>query len=428
MASSSGKTLWFRALCKASERSRATEAAPTHREDLATLQAVEAYLAQRHEGLSFPDWLEERFDREMGSQRSRWLASDTVNTALVYNAFLVGDVFLTPDTLLYAGALHFLVVTPAMLAIAWLFRKTPRLAWRDGLAAALPILMSAQILAIYALSRAETAPHYLYFVLMVSICSNTSLRLGYRSARWATLATFGMTVVTLIATHRMPIAIAGMQCVSLALCSGVTLEGNFGRERQYRLSYVNALRDRLRVAATDGEARRDALTGLSNRRRLDEASAAIWSSRDPAPALVSAILFDVDRFKSFNDIYGHQAGDSCLRRIAACALSELRGADDIAVRYGGEEFMLVLPHARLDEAVAAAERLRMAIADLGILHEGEGAQGVVTASFGVASVIPPESSFEALTAAADAALYEAKRAGRNRVGVAPVNSRPARAA
>ena len=156
----------------------------------------------------------------------------------------------------------------------------------------------------------------------------------------------------------MPLSIAVMQCVSLGLCSAVTLDGNFGRERQFRLSYVAALRDRLRVAATDGEARRDALTGLSNRRRLDEASSAIWSGREPSLSPVSAILFDVDRFKSFNDIYGHPAGDSCLRRIAACALAEMRGVEDIAIRYGGEEFMLLLPRTRLDEAVAAAERLR----------------------------------------------------------------------
>lgn len=390
---------------------------------------MEAFLAQPHGDLAFPDWLEERFVREMGPKHAQWLAGDTMRTAIVYNAFLLGDIFLTPDTLGYAAALHLLVVTPAMLAIAWLFRNTPALIWRDAAAAALPILMSAQILLVYALSRAGTAPHYLYFVVMVSICSNTSLRLGYRSARWASLTTFAMMVVTLLATDRMPYSIAVMQCVSLGLCSAVTLEGNFGRERQFRLSYVNALRDRLRVAATDGEARRDALTGLSNRRRLDEATSAIWSGREPGLSPVSAILFDVDRFKSFNDIYGHPAGDLCLRRIAACALAELRGVDDIAIRYGGEEFMLLLPRTRAEEAVAAAERLRVAIADLGIRHEGEEAEGVVTASFGVASVELGASSFDALTAAADAALYEAKRAGRNRVCAAPAGpGRPARAA
>ena len=211
------------------------------------------------------------------------------------------------------------------------------------------------------------------------------------------------------------------------------LGGDAGRQFRARAAVPTFLCQRLaRPAAGRCDRRRGAprrATGLSNRRRLDEATSAIWSGREPGLSPVSAILFDVDRFKSFNDIYGHPAGDSCLRRIAACALAELRGVDDIAIRYGGEEFMLLLPRTRAEEAVAAAERLRVAIADLGIRHEGEEAEGVVTASFGVASVELGASSFDALTAAADAALYEAKRAGRNRVCAAPAGpGRPARAA
>ena len=329
------------------------------------MQAVEAYLAQSRRELAFPEWLEERFVREMGPKHAQWLAGDTLRTVIVYNAFMLGDIFLTPDTLGYAAALHLLVVTPAMLAIAWLFRNTPAQIWRDAAGAALPILMSAQIpVDLCAQPRRRADALSLYFVVMVSICSNTSLRLGYRSARWASLATFAMMIsAVLFATNRMPLSIAVMQCVSLGLCSlpsrWMAISGASG---SFRLSYVAALRDRLRVAATDGEARRDALTGLSNRRRLDEASSAIWSGRDPSLSPVSAILFDVDRFKSFNDIYGHPAGDSCLRRIAACALAEMRGVEDIAIRYGGEEFMLLLPRTRLDDAAAAAERLRIAIA------------------------------------------------------------------
>ena len=120
--------------------------------------------------------------------------------------------------------------------------------------------------------------------------------------------------------------------------------------------------------------------------------------------------------QGFNDLYGHQAGDECLRRVAACALDEIGADDDVAARYGGEEFILLLPRTPLDEARRVAERLRAAVAALRIPHAGGEELGVVTASFGVACAdnVAPQLSPK-LTAEADAALYRAKRAGRNRV-------------
>ncbi len=95
------------------------------------------------------------------------------------------------------------------------------------------------------------------------------------------------------------------------------------------------------------------------------------------------MLLDVDHFKAFNDLYGHPAGDACLKRIAACVAAELRNTDDLAVRYGGEEFLLLLPATDIAEAVRVAERVRRAIAALGIPHDGAEKTGLVTASLGV---------------------------------------------
>jgi diguanylate cyclase (GGDEF)-like protein len=259
---------------------------------------------------------------------------------------------------------------------------------------------------------------------MATVLTNTSLQLSHRAAWWATLATFVLLSMTLVLTDKSAVGLAFMQVTIFVACGHASIRVAFERERDFRRSYLYRLRDKLRVEAIDLEARQDSLTGLANRRGLDARAAALWASSDADVSPVAAILFDVDRFKAFNDLYGHPAGDGCLRRLAACASAELRGAADIAARYGGEEFMILLPKTPLGDAIQVAERLRVGIAALGIPHVGAD-NGIVTASFGVACAMVSKSSFAALTSAADEALYAAKRGGRDRVVAAPLPRRAA---
>jgi len=176
-----------------------------------------------------------------------------------------------------------------------------------------------------------------------------------------------------------------------------------------------------RLAATDD------LTGLANRRRLRDVAEHEWRrcARDSAP--LSVLLLDADRFKLFNDRYGHLAGDQCLREIAFQLDSIARRAGDLAARYGGEEFVLLLPNTSHAGAYLLGGRLCNRVREKGILHEGNAGEGVMTVSVGVATAEPgdPASAFaslNALFAAADAALYQAKREGRNRVCSAIVDA------
>jgi two-component system chemotaxis response regulator CheY len=129
-------------------------------------------------------------------------------------------------------------------------------------------------------------------------------------------------------------------------------------------------------------------------------------------------ICDVDHFKTYNDTLGHQAGDEALRAVAAKLAAEVRASDGV-YRYGGEEFVLVLPEQSLQTARAAVERVRASVEQLAIPHPGRGPGGVVTMSFGIAGFRPGQTTtVEDLLKQADAALYEAKEAGRNRVAVA----------
>ena len=163
-------------------------------------------------------------------------------------------------------------------------------------------------------------------------------------------------------------------------------------------------------------ARTDALTGLVNRRGFDDALAGEFARAARGGGPLTLMLIDVDRFKAFNDLYGHPAGDECLRAISRSFRKELLRSIDVAARYGGEELAAVLPGTPFDAAAQIAERFRLAVRALAIEHKGS-EQGVVTVSIGVATVSPatPVDGPRDLVERADQALYSAKSGGRDRI-------------
>jgi diguanylate cyclase (GGDEF)-like protein len=166
------------------------------------------------------------------------------------------------------------------------------------------------------------------------------------------------------------------------------------------------------LARLHGQAQTDALTGLANRRALDER---LDDEVDHARRLGTSaglVIADLDSFKSINDRYGHQTGDAVLRAVARIFTEAVRELDLIG-RFGGEEIAVVLPGAQLGGARRLAERIRKSVEELRV-ETADGELVGVTASFG-AACFPTHGSVEALVAAADASLYEAKRSGKNRV-------------
>jgi len=163
---------------------------------------------------------------------------------------------------------------------------------------------------------------------------------------------------------------------------------------------------------------RDGLTDVANRRRGDAYLQEVWlrSRREEQPLTV--IMLDVDYFKVFNDNYGHQAGDDCLKRIASTVQNKLHRVDDFVARYGGEEFILILPNTDCQGAMQVGEEVRAAVESLVIEHKNSSVSDFVTVSMGSATVVPLKSkkfSTEELVLKADLALYKAKELGRNRI-------------
>ncbi|KWV55671.1 diguanylate cyclase response regulator [Rhizobium altiplani] len=174
--------------------------------------------------------------------------------------------------------------------------------------------------------------------------------------------------------------------------------------------------DRLRasVKQTIELAVTDPLTGLSNRRYLDNHLSTLFNRSMARGRPLSVLITDIDRFKQVNDTYGHDAGDDVLREFARRIRSTVRGAD-LACRYGGEEFVVVMPDTSPEVAAAVAERLRSVVETVPFLLKSTGQELNVTASFGISSRISSILTPGQLMKQADLALYEAKTGGRNRV-------------
>ncbi len=193
----------------------------------------------------------------------------------------------------------------------------------------------------------------------------------------------------------------------------VTRDVSVRMEMEQRLEEANRL---LR-----GQAMQDPLTGLANRRHIDEALGTEFRRSQRLQLPLGILMLDIDRFKALNDTNGHPAGDICIRAVADAIRAVLRRPSDLAGRYGGEEFAILLPNTDEAGVAVTAERVRRGVQELGLVHPGS-EFGIVTISVGGAAIMPPIGNIgpAAFVEAADAALYAAKRGGRNCIRLAAV--------
>ena len=201
-------------------------------------------------------------------------------------------------------------------------------------------------------------------------------------------------------------------CYSAAILGGAAVIGSISTYNLEHALRTNFLETRL----LNELAERNGMTGLYNRRIFDDYMERLWRQSRRESTSVAIIFVDIDFFKVFNDLYGHQAGDDCLKRVAKCIARGAKRPFDFAARYGGEEFVLVLYGPPDDYARAVPEQIHRDVLELAIPHAGSQAAKFVTVSVGMALARPETSrSLAGAIQAADEALYQAKREGRNRV-------------
>lgn len=250
------------------------------------------------------------------------------------------------------------------------------------------------------------------FTLIMLALGVLGVRAGQRAARYFLLAAVsamvGAATTALAVWGVIPTSVWTYRAVDIGMLLDATLLA-LALTYQFRIGQDQRLR-------AEQLARMDPLTGMNNRRAFTDKAVPIWNIALRRGHTLSVVLLDIDCFKRINDMYGHAYGDEVLMAVAGALDATIR-SQDVAARWGGEEFILLLPETALEEATVLAERLRLAIECIRITHPDDII--TVTASFGVAQRGPEHSSLDALISTADKYLYQSKSAGRNRISCAP---------
>ena len=385
---------------------------------------IEAALSARRWMPRIPAPLRPLYDAEQQANRHGYNTWALITFAIVFDLFLLAQLRSAPELVWLSAMLRLAVLTPSYAAFILRDRRPGLGRLYDPLIlvlAVMPVAISA------ILCLCTTSPSTLSDIRVTpTIILSTGMiwRMGLRTA----IANGVLSAVILIAEviavcpRVVPAAELGSLIMTDIVIAVTVVCFAVQIERRDRHVFLLATSERLRREAlatlNNGlllENQTDALTGVANRRCFDEALSSAWTDCLKGGRKISLIMIDVDHFKKYNDHYGHQAGDECLRRVAAGGRPTLR-AGDVFARYGGEEFAVILPDASGTVAASIAEKIQRGIRALELPHEAVGPNAHVTISLGVATMVPTrQNRVSALIEAADRELYAAKKSGRDKV-------------
>ncbi|ADW67940.1 GGDEF domain-containing protein [Granulicella tundricola] len=376
--------------------------------------------------LNFCPALETRFEHDTRRARSHRLWLEGAIAIVAMNLALILDCLLVHDHGWAVIARETAMITPVALTVNMIVKRNPPRWLREGSIAVSMVIICA--MNIYAEGNTTTASSFFgiigLFVTALFVGVVMRLRFPFLCASLAGMALVGSWSLNhspaLLHAERVMGSSLTLLALGLIFLAGMSLENS---ERRGYLSHMIADLQSKALTRANQELQRvssiDKLTSLPNRRTLEERLASMWVACHQLNDFLSVVLIDVDHFKSINDTFGHLSGDQTLRAIGAVLLHGLRNQDDLAGRFGGEEFLVLLPHTGPTEAIEVADRIRTLVAGApprSRRTDDKQDPWPVTISCGVSSC-NPRSGFEIddLLRLADAALYNAKRSGRNRV-------------
>ena len=373
--------------------------------------------------LRFFGALEQRYLDDRAPDRLRLLQMGAALSAPLSIFLLCTDWLMVRDQFDAALKLRLLLQVPLILAWLLSFKHLGR-ATRELFGLSSSVVAAGISIYLCLGSSDEFGMLYLVSMVMILLFNGGVVRMYFRMALAVNMSTLLLFVATLLSLPHPPEAIMLSMCLVMGSTALFSLFGSYWLEHEDRTNWLlsrqeQALLDELERGnlRLDEMSRHDPLTDLANRRYFDEFLRQVWERAQQSGEEVAVLMMDIDHFKHYNDHYGHPAGDACLKNVAAALLSSLRKPGDLVGRFGGEEFIAVLTKTSLPLAVAAAERVRAAVADAAWPHESSPGLRQITLSIGVSTMLPePGAEGPAgLVADADAALYRAKAMGRNAV-------------
>jgi len=382
-------------------------------------------LSQRFQRLPLPEPLEEGFERATAPARSNRLWIEGLIAIALFNVFVLLDYYIRGGSDWFSLQIRLCVVTPIALIVNASMRWNPSRIYRESAIALASCGIGLIHLYLESNKNATVSAYAQVGLIVAVIFANVVMRLQFR---YALVTSTVLLIGELVFVYHdrfldPPEKLLGITLAVAAIL--MTVAGNYSIGREERLGYLIRLRSEMQsreLSFVNEKLQRissvDSLTGLANRHSYESESRRLWREAVSAGTSLSAIVIDIDHFKMVNDTRGHLYGDRMLVRVASLVTQGLRGKDDFAARFGGEEFVVLLPSATQEGAMIVAERIRKLVEVAGSppLQELGVHPPTSSVSCGVASCWPNETTNrEDLVEAADKALYEAKRSGRNRV-------------
>ncbi|QXE90408.1 GGDEF domain-containing protein [Geomonas subterranea] len=371
----------------------------------------------------FPEPLESAFDEYYRDKTLKHVRVALLTGLILYAVFGLVDGLLLPADRAHMWFIRYAVVCPTVIA-GLAFTYLPHL--RRFMQPVLSLVMLVGSLGIVSMVYYDPTPTKNYYysgllLLIMGAFTFVSLRLRY-AVYWALATTLAYEAVAIYINHT-DFTILTQNTFSIVATIIIGAFSNSLMENYLRRDFLNTNlleHENRQLQKATLELRRlsisDPLTGLGNRRHFEVMLDQEWQRALRSESPIALIFLDIDVFKNFNDNYGHQAGDNCLKLVAQELGRFARRPGDTAARYGGEEFVLLLSGVGLADAATIAKGCRKAVEALQILHSHSPVAGVVTVSAGVAAMIPDlDADRQLLVEAADKALYRAKLKGRNMV-------------
>ncbi|WP_081964073.1 diguanylate cyclase [Hoeflea sp. BAL378] len=397
---------------------------PDGLDDPAISAEVERLLSRRTRDIRLNDQINRLYRDRAWPQTAKIIRAWMIWVAILGVLTLGLNLLLLPPDVSKSMILPSAMLPPIALAVALVWRR-PRAPWLQGsllVAGVFAILLSIALVGVSA--GGEFYERHLSIMLFVAITA--IIIFGIPLAWTAIIAALALGLYFVFQLTNPSLNLGSALASTLFFSTGVfaTVAARRNMTILAQKTFLFELRDRRRVSELAevndrlaSLARTDPLTGVANRRWMEETIDQLWDKGNTGPDRVAMLMCDIDEFKKLNDHLGHAEGDRCLIQVATLIQKHVRRSRDHLARYGGEEFLVILPGMSETDALCVAERIRESVEAAALPHPTSVVSRYVTLSIGVAVQAPADEkvSSEQLQRSADAALYQAKQSGRNRV-------------
>jgi diguanylate cyclase (GGDEF)-like protein len=392
--------------------------------DLAIAE-IERLSRKGFQRLTLPEPLESGFEQSTFVQRSERLWIEGLIAIGLFNIYVIADYFIRGGVSWLPLQIRLCIVTPIALLINISMRWSSNKVYRETSIALVSCVIGITHLYLESNTSATSSAYAQVGLIVAVIFVNVVMRLQFTYALTASAVLLASDLVFIRLDHFLNSS-EKLLGITLAICAiSMTVIANYSVGREERLAYLMRLRSEIQsreLSFLNVELQKisciDSLTGIANRHAYELQFAKLWREAVDSGSCLSAIVIDIDHFKVTNDTRGHLYGDRVLVRVASLLSQSLRCKDDFAARFGGEEFVVLLPGAKREGALIVAERIRKLVEVAGspALPEPGSHPRLSTVSCGVATCWPSDSNCqEDLLDSADKALYQAKADGRNQV-------------